>query len=312
MYAKTLSEIEEKLLEVGIGTVWSQWSALGAGTLQDRKDISAIIDPEALLLLSLYLIPEERRLRDLVQWWAEVGSELLSLQRTKTLLDDFPSDVNRRVKTYSRWATEAGDKRWQKYAEEETQQFDRDRKGPEKPDLGSPSSLLYRLRAGFGVGAKADVLAYLLGIGEQSATTKEAVRATSYSRATVQGALGDLSRAGFIKSTSEYPKEYFAPLGSWEVLVLGDNHSNDRFPQWRHWGKVYAFLAQSKQWIEEAENQSEYISSTRARDIFQDFQTTFEANRVQVLSPEKYQGSKYVDGFAQTVAKVTEWTEENV
>ena len=312
MCARTLSKIEEEITEIGIDAVWAQWSTLGAGTLQKRGTVSSIIDPEGLLLLSLYLIPEERRLRDLVQWWAEAGSELLSLQRTKTLLDSFPPEVNEYLKTYSRWATEAGDKRWRKYAEEGREQVDRERKGPESPKLDSPSSLLFRLRAGFGVGAKADVLAYLLGIEEQAVATKEAVRAISYSRATVQGALEDLSRAGFIEQKSDYPREYFAPFDRWKPFVLGDDRPNNLCPRWRHWGKVYAFLARSRRWIDEAENQSEYVKSTRARDVFEDFRTTFESNRIQVPSPETYPGPEYADGFARTVARVAEWTKEYV
>ncbi|MCS4177342.1 hypothetical protein GGP96_002067 [Salinibacter ruber] len=130
----TLHSVGERLGEAGAQAAWAQWSALGAGTLQGARRATSIIDPEALLLLSLCLIPKERRLRDLTRWWAEVGSELLSVQRTKTLAKDFPSSVEGRLRAYSRWATRAGDKRWKKYASEETTgASERDRKGPEEP-----------------------------------------------------------------------------------------------------------------------------------------------------------------------------------
>jgi hypothetical protein len=68
MSEKTLHSLEERLQEVGAKAAWAQWSSLGAGTPQGGRRASSIIDPEALLLLSLYLIPAERRLRDLTRW----------------------------------------------------------------------------------------------------------------------------------------------------------------------------------------------------------------------------------------------------
>ncbi len=212
MSEMTLSSLKERLGEIGARAAWAQWSALGAGTLHEGRSASAIIDPEALLLLSLHLIPEERRLRDLARWWAEVGSGLLSVQRTKTLAKDFPPDVQERLHEYSRWATRAGDKRWKKYASEGTKNdSERDRKGPEDPQLRSPASLLLQLRAGFGVSAKADVLAFLLGIEGQTATTRQATEATGYSRATISGALEDLVRADFIEKSGGRPGQYPRP-----------------------------------------------------------------------------------------------------
>ena len=162
-----------------------------------------------------------------MRWWAQADSELLSVQRTRSLLDDFPSEVSRRLGAYSHWAMQAGDKRWDTFADEwnagegSAPDTDRARKGSDDPDLGAPSSLLLRLRAGCGMSAKADVLAFLLGMEEQPATTKKATEATGYSRATISGALDDLSRAGFIQKTRGRPAEYRAPYPVWMSLLHG-------------------------------------------------------------------------------------------
>ncbi len=326
MSETTPSSIGEGLDEAGIEAVWTQWSALGAGTLQGGSSVSAMIDPEALLLLSLYLIPKERRLRDLTRWWAEVGSELLSVQRTKTLAEDFPTAAEERLHTYSYWAVEAGDRRWKKYAERPEGASGRDahrreRKGPKEPTLRSPSSLLFRLRAGFGVSAKAGVLAFLLGTGEQMATTKKAVQATGYSRATVSGALDDLSRAGFIRKSGGRPAEYRAPAEPWKALLFetepGKSEedaggSTSKGPKWRYWGQLFAFLARAREWAREAESLSEYMASTRARDLFEEFRWALEANRIQVPLPDRHTGGEYRDGFLQGVKRTTWWIPEHL
>jgi hypothetical protein len=243
------------------------------------------------------------------------------VQRTKTLAKKFPSSVEERLRMYGRWATRAGDKRWKKYAEdEEADNLGRDRKGPEEPDLGSPSSLLLRLRAGFGVSAKADVLAFLLGIGEQPATTKKAAGATGYSRATVHGALDDLSRAGFIQRTGTHAAEYFALIGPWRGLLQGPGDMDAFPPTWRYWGQVYAFLARARQWAQGGQSRgaqsggtrSEYVMSTRARDVFEEFRGAFEANRIQVPSPTQYRGEEYLDGFVKTAEEIIQWIPEHV
>lgn len=321
MSETTLRSVREGLEEAGIEAAWSQWGALGAGTHRNGTPVSGIIDPEALLLLSLYLIPEERRLRDLIRWWAEVGSQLLSVQRTKTLAKDFPADTVERLRLYSYWAVEAGDRRWKKYAEKPEGTSGRERKGPEEPELRSPAPLILRLRAGFGVSAKADVLAFLLGNGEQAATTKKVARATGYSRATVGGGLDDLSRGGFIRKENGRPAEYRAPTEPWKALLFGHSSgkreedvggSQSKTPEWRYWGQLFGFLARAREWTRKAESLSEYMASTQARDLFEEFRWALEANRIQVSVPSRYRGRDYLHGFLEDVERAGRWIPEHL
>lgn len=313
MSETTLPSIEKTVRDVGVQAVWEQWASLGGGGIPtgDRPP-SSIVDPEALLLLSLTLVPAEKRLPDLIRWWAEVGSSLLSVQRTKTLLDDFPAGAEERLPSFAAWAVEAGDKRWRSYESPGApSSTDRARKGRDEPLLQAPSSLLVRLRAGFGVGAKADVLTYLLGIGEESVPTRTVTEATAYSRATVRGALKDLSRAGFIEKRSGRPARYRAPLGPWGTLLWHEAQSSTP-PRWRHWHVLFAFLAEALQWARQARGQSAYVRSTRARDIFKAHARAFEANRIRAPRPENYEASAYLDAFAETIQVLKEWIPEHL
>ena len=76
-----------------------------------------MIDPEALLAFSLHLSAEERRLRDMVAWWARVGSSFTSVQRFRSVAGRFPGEEGTRsLGAFARMAVAAGDKRWARYA----------------------------------------------------------------------------------------------------------------------------------------------------------------------------------------------------
>ena len=317
MSSKTLHNTGKRIREAGTRAVWTQWASLGASALQGREEqAGSIIDPEALLLFSLYLESAERRLRDFAYWWAGVGSELLSVQRTKTLLKSFPPEAEERLGTFARWAVDAGDKRWRRFASDEASPAPEGRKGKgsETPRLGAPSALMLRLRAGFGVSAKADVLAYLLGIGERSASTQETAEATQYSRVTVGGALGDMARAGFIQETTGRPARYFAPAHPWAQLLElnGRGGTSEDAPAWRHWAGVFAFLACADRLAQVTGGESDYLVSSRARDLYERYANALEENRIQVPQPRDYRGAAYLEGFEKALKALSEWVAEHV
>ena len=164
------------------------------------------------------------------------------------------------------------------------------------------------------VAGLADVLAYLLGTRERAASTQETADATAYSRATVGGALGDMARAGFIQETGDRTARYFAPVRPWAQLLGFDGRpdvvggaTEDRAPAWRYWSGLFAFLAQTDRWAREADDLSDYLRSSRARDLYIRYRPAFEKNRIDVPRPEVYQGAAYLEGFEETVDALIRW-----
>ena len=86
----------------------------------------------------------------------------------------------------------------------------------------------------------------------------------------------------------------------------------DTPPTWRYWGQMYAFLVQTREWAREANDESDYLLSTRARDTFEAFQGAFEANRIRVPSPSRYPGAEYLDAFIETTETIIQWIPEHV
>ncbi len=321
MSDEIFKEIRSAVVQAGLKVCWAQWSALGsyAAPVRTRRPIS-IVDPEALILLSLGLEKEERRLGDMLLWWASVGSRLTSVQRIRTLAKDFPEDVRHSVPRYASLAAAGGDRRWKRLAAEEVPgPRDRRLKGPEVLNLAEASTLMLRLRAAFGVGSKADALAFLLGMGGSWVSVSVISEATGYSGTAIRAAVRDMALGRLIRETENRPARYFVPAKPWAELLdispYASPHRDDlAMPRWRFWSDIFGFLLSVFDWSERAigsEGALEVVAS-RARDIVLDCTHTFDLNGIQVPDPRRYRGPEFLFGLRDTVRVLSDWLEEEV
>ena len=253
-------EIGRRAQRAAVDAAWRQWTALGASGGGNEAG-GTTIDPEALVLASSQLVGHERRLGDFLLWWAGVGATLLSVQRTRTLLKATPEAADA-LAPFAASAVEAGDRRWKSLAGSVGLDA-RPGKGTAQARLTDPTALVLRLRAAFGVSAKADVVAVLLGLG-RAATVREVAETTGYTTVAVRGALGDVALAGFAEATGETPTAYRATRGeAWSGLLGAE------LPAWGHWAERYAALLDVAMWGEQAEtaNWSDYVAASKARDL---------------------------------------------
>src|SRR5574337_1539310 len=95
MSEKELGRALHQLREAALGTLWRQWGALGAA-VAGKGTVRSIVDPEGLVLGSLSLAEEERRLWDILYWWVKVGAPLLSVKGIKNLAARFPESTRAR------------------------------------------------------------------------------------------------------------------------------------------------------------------------------------------------------------------------
>lgn len=189
---------------MAIEGAWTQWGALL--TLPSRvrgRRFRSIVDPEALILMSLVVQENERRLADVLAAWAQQAARLLSVQRMRSLAVAYPEAARTRLAAFGELAAQGGDKRWKK------KHF-----ATSLPDSGGSArvkevaplrllggaSLMVRLRAGFGVGAKADLLSFLLGLRGAPASLTLASFATAYTSRALRSAAEDMVLAGFIRN----------------------------------------------------------------------------------------------------------------
>lgn len=322
---ETLQQLAAELRRAVLDVAWRQWRALGAGAVARRttrtttraergagRDLHALVDPEALVLISLVLLQEERRLGDLVHDWGARNSDLLSVQRVKNLEADYPEPVRgpltQRLASFATVARDAGkDLRWRSLAQgraevegrgletaREAGTRARGAHAPGSPDgaptraratrarLTADATLLLRLRLGLGVGVKADLLAFLLARVEEWATVRDVTDAIGYTVAAVRRAADDLAAARLIEALDGQPAGYRVTYGAWAPLLGFE----DRPPRWASWHERFVFATAFLHWAEAARERplSAYAFGAHGRQLLERHRPAFEHDLVAVWS----------------------------
>lgn len=196
-------------------------------------------------------------------------------------------------------------------------------KGPKKLRLIEPTTLMLRFRAGFGVGAKSDILSFLVGMQGSVATVKVLSKATGYTPTAVRSAVQEMALARLVQETADRPAGYFVHSKPWAELLqlqpLGpeDLDKERRLfepPRWRFWQPLFAFLASTIAWAdsERQRQTSAYLLSSEARDLFETHREAFRYNIIEVRPPEYVEGTDFLDIFRHNLQVTSDWLEENV
>ena len=184
-----------------------------------------------------------------------------------------------------------------------------ERKRETDPQLLEPAALTLRIRMGIGVGIKADILSFLLGIGGAWASVKDIAVATHYSNRAIRRAADELVAARLMHSKAETPTQYRVSPKPWTQLL----QMKEPLPSWRYWQAVFAFVAHLLECVEEKKfKAASYLASTQARDLFEQHRSAFSWNQISVPDPKEFRGTEYLDGFQDTVLKLAHWLEESV
>lgn len=313
--------VGEVARQTALETAWAQWAALTPAAVPTKgHSAHSIVDPEALVLISLAMQDSERRLSDLLGAWAHDVSFLLSVQRINSLLPAYPPKVHAHLSHFAALCVAAGDKRWQRRANGSHIQQAQHRKkdlGPLR--LTEGPSLMLRLRAGFGVGTKSDLLSVLLGLHGGSAELKGLAIATGYTDRALRKATEDMARAGMIRRTDLQPSAFSAPYQAWAHVLdayglASTKAAQPSIPPWRFWLLLFPFLAAVIDWASQADhgNWTEYVASSRARDLTDAHQPGLR--RVGILVPDSRtaRGADYLKPFADLVLRSRAWAREQL
>lgn len=272
----TAIEVAKELREATLGYLWRQWRAVDA-TVSSGSPARIIVDPEALILMSLWMLEHERRLADVIWSWVNINSALLSIQRLGNLRDSFPPEVSHRLSALAHHRlVEAKDPRWKSLKTNKTEELgERSAKvRAVQPRLNSWATLLLQLRLGLGVGVKADALAFVLGLnpaGSEWASVAMIADALGYTPAAVRRAADDLARARFIRSLDTAESEsaaqrmFSGQAGVWASLLnIGVNQ-----PGWGFWRERYLFVIDVLAWLDREEHKptGDYARDVAAREI---------------------------------------------
>lgn len=311
-YHVRIRDIGERAAGLSLDLVWSQWGVLNSHVIgtESVSDPTSVIDPEALILTSLALLTEERRLLDVIAWWANVGSALISVQRMGTLSGAFEDADNYRI--FGHFAHKAKDLRWAKHSVGPPDE-PRASKGPPVIGFRPPSTLMLRMRALIGPGARADILTFLLAEQGAPHSAKDIARAVDFSEKITREAAQAMALSGMLETSDGYPLEYMTRPGLAKnfLALLHPWETELDVPEWRYWAQIYPFLLATQRWARANEHSDEYIASTTARELFETHRWAFRVNGIRHPDPMAFFGESYLPAFEQSVIALQEWVQEN-
>jgi hypothetical protein len=310
MSTPTTRSAVEQCREAVLDAVWNQWTALG-GQAGGRITVpQSIVDPEALLLYSCAIRDDDPRLWDFVGGLLALAPSLLSVQRTGNLAAQYPQGVRAVLAEAAAIAANEGkDARWKPLAAGATPRQYHSRKVYQPAGhVGLPAALMVRLRLAFGVHARSDLLAFLLGTAPASATAREVAEATGYGPVPARRALEAMATARILSAAGSRPERYHADTERWAALLGGT-----QLPRWRYWQPLFVFLAAAlpaKQ-QEAVADRSPYLRSSEERQLVLTHRAAFALNRIAVPEHSDYVAEEYLAGFERTLLAVAEWVGAN-
>lgn len=286
--------------------LWRQWSALGV-LGEARTEDPWVIDPEPLLLFTLEMGRYEPRLFDEVLDWLVVNGKWIDLQRLRGILKGKDEALKKLMGAVAIFLAEKSDERkwrnlarfckpemWKASDQAESLFLSKDEKwhppSPE-PDLSflscgfnrpeikirrltrevpvtSQRTIRFLLRALFGVGSRAECLAYLLT--NEGGHPAEVARAIGLSVRGTQDTLIDLSRSGLVLTRTRGKRkiEYWLSHERWWEFLTKGSITEIKKPIWIDW--ISLFSALSKVWAAlnelAREELSDYMRSSKLRD----------------------------------------------
>jgi hypothetical protein len=188
---RSASSLQSALLN----RAWIQWIALGVDAVGERDD--AVVDPEALIALTAELGDADARLRDVSTDWCVAYGRYVNGSRLKQVVRELrmpPEAIGEYVATVAA----SGGPTWPMATQPRSDYATRG-----KARLGSALALprlRIRLRAAFGVNARADVLAALLAAPRIGLSVADLTRQTRFTKPNVAFAVDALVLAGLLEA----------------------------------------------------------------------------------------------------------------
>jgi hypothetical protein len=174
---------------------WIQWIALGVDAVGERDD--AVVDPEALIALTAELGDADARLRDVSTDWCVAYGRYVNGSRLKQVARELATPPEA-IGEYVATVAAAGGPTWPMAIQPRAEYVTR---GKARLDSAlAPALLRIRLRAAFGVNARADILAALLAAPLVGLSIADLTRTTRFTKPNVASAVDALVLAGLLEA----------------------------------------------------------------------------------------------------------------
>ncbi|MFT5906458.1 MAG: hypothetical protein ACI9E1_002068 [Cryomorphaceae bacterium] len=238
---------KQTFLENTLDHLWNQWSILGVAGAGDTRDLG-IVDPEALILLSIELAEQDLRLFDEMLSWLVANGELINTKRLLKLHDQYQFLSNRILAgmaehisgNHVNWkrlvnldysgeeevhwlpvntSKKNMDPRFARHAVHRS--VFKDRGLSSRFNFTHPHAILPRLRSLLGMNAHCEILCYFSD-GRRVHASK-AARDLAYSQKAIQETLVSMEKVAGVTSYQEgKTKLYSLNQSLWQSLIPND------------------------------------------------------------------------------------------
>lgn len=236
--------VEDLALEVA----WSLWSELGVRGVVRGRHNQWSIDPEPLIVFTADLGDRDPRLRDESLDWCIQYERYVSRARLRAILRRADTSTRTEFGAYAATLSEHTGRSWPGATRPlRYQPSGRSRLTP----LTRPALIRLRLRALFGVGARAEILHAFLARPTAQATGAELARLTGYTKRNVTDELERLELAGLLQVAA--PSNHFLyRLHDRDALLAFAGERPRVFPNWEPLLRVVTALLHGVSAIETA------------------------------------------------------------
>lgn len=290
------SEFKDLLLDL----LWSLWEELGVPGTVTRRHGNIFIDPEPLVVFTALHGRLDPRLRDESIDWVISHGEYLSKARIKNLLRSWSAEDDIYFARYAATVNEYTDLGW---PDNDATVFSfRPRGRAVLKDLAVASLLSLRIRAMFGVSARAELIRAFVSNPGAAFTATELAEETAYVRRQVVRALESLQRAGLVRSLRAGANTRFELTREADVAALVGPRRPARTPRWQ---AVFLVFKEILDLVDAAAAQGELEASVSVNRFFEEQRD--ELDRAGILGLRKSQraiGKAGLSAFQDWAARV--------
>jgi len=316
------SELREHVRETALNVAWGQLGKLGVPTSLGWNGTAAL-DPEALIIFSLDIGRWDARVFEATLDWLRRNGRLLSAQRLANLVreDELGGRLAGAALTWARKhggdlrpvtpsARKAspevlfGGKGWREADPAFLAfGFERSEVVPSlkawSPRLDDPVNLGLRLRRLLGVGARSEIIRFLLTWPGPHSDVADIARSAGFAKRNVAAMLVDLAAAGTVRSYRDGNRDrYSIDRARWAAFLEMDA---DEVPGFIDWPALYSALRGIHCWLSQdgVDDLSNQTRASEARQLVAELRPMLD--RAGVRAVKRGTADEYWPSFIQTV-----------
>ncbi|MEI8120562.1 MAG: hypothetical protein WCI20_00810 [bacterium] len=282
--------------------LWRQWSRAGVAGSAGRKE-PCVIDPEPMLAFATEVARRDARMFDEVMDWLATNGNWINTQRLATVMRQDNTGDSAVIGAIASWMVERDKSlKWRGMKQRTLSEaktpdeslflsaseitisargnadahFHRyglvrptvQTRGMTQPvNMKDTANIMFKSRAVFGIGIRADVMAYLMTT--EGAHPRDVARTLGYNHMRVQEVLVGLANAGvaFVRPVGR-SKHYWINHTLWQTVLMGEQAV---LPVWVNWRALTRGLTTIWRavWALDEARADEYIFSSKMRSVMQ-------------------------------------------